>query len=248
MNFPLPVVRGLMKRRLLLNYRVRPDVLAALLPAPFQPKLIGGWGIAGICLIRLEQLRPRGLPVAVGLASENVALRIAVKWREGDVNREGVFVPLRLTDSRFNSLAGGRLFPGVHQRAHFWTAQSTNCIKIEVRDPAGNVTIRVAARTHETAPAGSLLAELADAADFFRSGSCGWSPGLRGGSFDGLRLHATDWRLEPLMVEHLTAPWFADEDRFPRDSIEFDSAFLMQNIEHEWQTLPPWHTGERAAA
>jgi hypothetical protein len=30
-------------RRLLVNFRTAPDVLAALLPAPFEPRLIGGW-------------------------------------------------------------------------------------------------------------------------------------------------------------------------------------------------------------
>jgi len=38
------------ERRLLVNYRVDPDVAATLLPAPLRPKLVNGWAVAGICL------------------------------------------------------------------------------------------------------------------------------------------------------------------------------------------------------
>ena len=51
----IPVIEGVIDRRILANYRVHPEVLAKLLPAPFRPKLIHGYGIAGICLIRLKQ-------------------------------------------------------------------------------------------------------------------------------------------------------------------------------------------------
>jgi hypothetical protein len=46
----LPVVRGTIARRILVNYRVRPAALQRLLPAPFEPKQVAGWGMAGICL------------------------------------------------------------------------------------------------------------------------------------------------------------------------------------------------------
>ena len=55
----LPVIRGVIDRRILVNYRVDPDALRRILPSPFRPKLIRGYGIAGVCLIRLRQMRPR---------------------------------------------------------------------------------------------------------------------------------------------------------------------------------------------
>ena len=42
-----PVIRGLIDRRILVNFRVVPDVLARLLPAPFRPKLVNSAGMAG---------------------------------------------------------------------------------------------------------------------------------------------------------------------------------------------------------
>ncbi|MBI3969574.1 MAG: DUF2071 domain-containing protein, partial [Chloroflexi bacterium] len=65
----LPVVRGLIARRILVNYRVDPDVLTQMLPAPFRPKLLRGVGLAGICLIRLQNERPNGFPAIFGVSS-----------------------------------------------------------------------------------------------------------------------------------------------------------------------------------
>ena len=75
----IPVIRGLIDRRVLVNYRVDPEVLGKQLPAPFRPQLVRGYGIAGICLIRLKQIRPRFLPALCGIASENAAHRVAAR-------------------------------------------------------------------------------------------------------------------------------------------------------------------------
>ena len=63
----IPVIHGLIERRILVNYRVDPEVLKKLLPQPFRPKIIKDAGIAGICLIRLKDIRPSGFPGAVGI-------------------------------------------------------------------------------------------------------------------------------------------------------------------------------------
>ncbi len=108
----IPVLKGTIKRRFLINYRVEPETMQRLLPTPFRPKLQQDFAIAGICLIRLEQIRPAGLPAALGRTSENAAHRVAVEWTAAaGETREGVFIPRRDTDSRLNSWAGGRIFP-----------------------------------------------------------------------------------------------------------------------------------------
>src|SRR5690349_20999009 len=104
----LPVISGVIERRILVNYRVDPDVLAAMLPQPFRPQVVDGYGVAGICLIRLGQLRPQGFPRWLGIGSENAAHRVAVEWDEGGQVRRGVYVLRRDTNSRLNTLAGGR--------------------------------------------------------------------------------------------------------------------------------------------
>ncbi len=56
----LPTIHGLIRRRLLINFRVDAAVAARLLPPPFRLKLHDGFGIASICLIRLEHVRRDG--------------------------------------------------------------------------------------------------------------------------------------------------------------------------------------------
>ena len=63
----IPVIRGTIDRRILVNYHVDPRVLAPLLPAPFRPKLVHGLGMVGICLIRLKDIRPTFLPRWLGI-------------------------------------------------------------------------------------------------------------------------------------------------------------------------------------
>ncbi len=246
MNLKLPVIQGVIARRLLVNFRVRPDVIRPLLPAPFRSKLVHGWALAGLCLIRLEVVRPKGLPAALGLASENAAHRIAVEWDDAAGAREGVFILRRETDSRVNQLLGGRVFPGLHQRARFEAWDTGQRIKVSVTEANGQCLVRVAGRGGEAWPAGSVFDSLAGASAFFQRGSCGWSPDGRGGC-EGLEINIANWRAEPFLVEHVESAFFDDRHRFPAGSIEFDSALLMRNLEHEWRVLPALTARKEAA-
>src|SRR5215212_4816029 len=94
-----PVMTATIERRLLINYQADPEVLARVLPAPFRPHLVGGVGLAGICLIRLGNVHPAGGP-GVGITTENAAHRIAVEWDTADGPERGVYIPRRDTSSR----------------------------------------------------------------------------------------------------------------------------------------------------
>ena len=95
----LPTVHGIIGRRLLVNFRAEPEVVQRHLPSPFRPKLHDGRAVAGICLIRLEDIRPRWFPRMLGLSSENAAHRIAVLWDDDNGSHEGVYIPRRDTGS-----------------------------------------------------------------------------------------------------------------------------------------------------
>src|SRR5688572_13204655 len=66
---------GLVRRRILVNFRAPPERVQPWLPTPMRPKLHKGDAIVGVCLIRLERLRPAVLPGLVGLAGEYAAHR-----------------------------------------------------------------------------------------------------------------------------------------------------------------------------
>lgn len=234
----IPVIRGIIDRRILVNYRIDADVLARVLPEPFRPQLVGGFGIAGICLIRLKSVRPRGFPAAVGIGSENAAHRIAVEWDDDGQIRNGVYIPRRDTSSRWNALAGGRLFPGMHHLARFHGEESGDRWSVEMNSLDGTTHIAVSGRLADRWPDSSVFESLAECSAFFESGSLGYSPASKPDEYDGLELRSFGWNVEPLDVERVESSVFEDERSFPVGSVEVDAALLMRNIEHEWHERP----------
>lgn len=238
MKLNIPAVRGVMERRILINYRVDPLVLGRLIPAPFRVRRVRCWGVAGICLIRLRQSRPKGLPARLGFTSENAAYRFAVEWEENGVIRSGVYIPIRHTNFWLNALAGGRLFPGAHALSKFDVRESEDLLKLELRTRAADQDLKLICRKTNRWPEDSVFANEADASEFFRNGGVGYSQTPRPDRFEGVELHPDEWRTDPLSVEHLDSRYFENPKLFPAGSIHFDSALLMRDIAHEWRSLP----------
>lgn len=234
----LPVIRGVIERRILVNYRVEPDALARTLPEPFRPKLFRGFGLAGICLIRLARIRPAFMPGWIGITSENAAHRTAVEWDDDGRVNEGVFVRRRDTSSRINALAGGRLFPGVHHHARFDVAESAERFSVAVQSDDGVVNVSVAGRMTSQLPANSVFQSVAEASAFFEARSLGYSATADSRRFDGLELRCLNWGVDPLEIDEVRSSFFDDRASFPQGTVEFDSALLMRNVDHEWRGQP----------
>jgi hypothetical protein len=242
----IPVIRGIIDRRILVNFRVHPDVLARALPCPFRPKLVHGVGMAGVCLIRLKHVRPRPLPAVLGVSSENAAHRVAVCWEEAGRLREGVFIPRRDTSSRLNSLAGGRLFPGEHHHARFRVEERGDDYSVVLDSDDGRTHLAVQGRLAPELPRTSVFGSLREASDFFERGSLGYSATSCPGVFDGLELRSLAWHVQPLEVGRVESSFFGDRTLFPEGSVEFDCALLMRGIEHEWHGRESLRAGVRS--
>ncbi|HEX8140062.1 MAG TPA: DUF2071 domain-containing protein [Pyrinomonadaceae bacterium] len=224
---------------MLVNFRVDPHVMQRHLPTRFRPKLQKDYAVAGICLIRLEHIRPKLLPPIAGLSSENAAHRVAVLWEdENNRLREGVFIPRRDTNSLMNHLAGGRIFPGEHHRAAFAARQSDSEINLEMKSQDGNVAVRIAGTITDGLPETSIFSSLSEASSFFEKGSLGYSVTGESNRLDGLMLETRQWRVEALDVKEVSSSYFANESMFPKGSVEFDHALIMRDIEHEWHSAP----------
>lgn len=230
----IPVIRGLIERRILVNYRVDPDILVGVLPNIFRPKLVNGMGMAGVCLIRLKHIRPWFLPAFTGVSSENAAHRIAVEWDENGETKEGVFVPRRDTSSRLNTLLGGRLFPGMHNHASFQVQEGDGRLRVELTSDDKLTHLLVEGKVAEDLPATSVFETLSDASQFYERGSLGYSATATPGQFDGLELHTFNWHVRPLDVTRVKSSFFDDQKLFPAGSVNFDCALVMHAIEHEW--------------
>lgn len=230
----IPVIRGVIKRRLLVNFRADPSIVQRILPEPFKPKLHAGHAVVGVCLIRLEKIRPVGLPGLVGLSSENAAHRIAVQWTDDHgEEKEGVFIPRRDTDSLLNQLAGGRVFPGEHHAARFQVAERERHIDFAMDSADGKVRVKVVGDETESLPTSSGFASLAEASAFFEGGSLGYSVTRDGNRMDGLLLRTKEWQVHALAVTSVQSSYFSNPERFPEGSIEFDHGLIMRNLPHE---------------
>jgi hypothetical protein len=243
----LDTIHGIIDRRVLLNYHIDPTALQRVLPPPFRPKLYGSHGIGGICMIRFKQLRPRFVPAWLGLGSENAAHRIAVQWNQDGEEREGVFIPRRDTNSRFNKTLGGRVFPGIFQRSHFEGRESDSSVSLRVVRADGGTEIAFAGHIMEQLPPTSIFPSLEAAAGFFSLGATGYSATYAEGHYHGMELHSLNWTVSPLAIDEAQSCFFGDRQRFPVGSIELDCALLMRGIEHQWRSRPDLYLSSTAS-
>ena len=127
-----PALRGRIDRRISVFYRLDPMAARSLLPAPLRPRLVRGWALGGVCILRLARMRPRMLPIPLGLASELAWHRIAVEWEEEGRPMHGHYLLRSETDSRLAPFPGARLVPS-----------PDDCTRIEVRSSDAALTARV---------------------------------------------------------------------------------------------------------
>ncbi len=244
----LPAIRGTIDRRLLLNYRVDADTLARLLPQPFCPQLVRGHAMAGICLIRLKHIRPACVPLPIGIASENAAHRFAVQWDDAQGHHTGVYIPRRDTDSRLNTLVGGRLFPGDHHHARFAVDERDRRYAVQYQSDDGSTHVEVDAEEADALPCDSIFGSVTQASKFFEAGELGYSATRISGRFHGLELQCDRWAVQPLHVRKVRSSYFEDTALFPTGSVHFDHALLMRGIEHEWRGRDPITCGDPPSA
>jgi hypothetical protein len=230
----LPSIHGYIDRRILVNFTADPNVVRKILPEPFRPKVYKEKAIVGICLIRLKNIKPKGLPDFLGISSENAAHRIAVEWIDNDEIREGVYIPRRDTSLRLNTLVGGRIFPGKHYLAKFNVEEANGHYHIDCTS-SDNTTILLEASEADCIDPNSVFETLENASAFFEQGSVGYSP--NGNKFEGLKLHSYHWKVRPLGVTRMHSSFYENEALFPKGSIQFDNALLMTRVEHEWRGL-----------
>jgi len=230
----IPTIQGIIDRRILVNFTVDPTIIQQIIPQPFRPKIYKEKAIVGICLIRLKQIRPKGLPGIFGISSENGAHRIAVEWNDNGETKEGVFIPRRDTSSYLNTLAGGRIFPGKHFHAKFDVKEADGHYHIAFKSSDGT-TISIDADKTKKLNSNSIFGNLENASTFFEGGAIGYSP--NGDHYDGLKLNTFNWKVEPLDVTAVQSSFFENEKLFPGNSVQFDNALLMTQIKHEWQSV-----------
>jgi hypothetical protein len=231
----LPVITGIIERRILVNFRMDKDVITDYLPEPFEPVLHEGYGICGICLIKFKDMRPKGMPTGLGISSENGAHRFAVKWMEDGIEKEGVYIARRDSSSKLNSLLGGRVFPGVLNYSEIESSSEDGNYKVTISNKDG-LYLHVDADESGELPSESIFPNIDSVSKFFEKGSVGYSPKRSIDEYEGMQLKTYKWDISPMKVNKVKSTFFQNGETFPAGSVVFDNALLMKNIEHEWHT------------
>ena len=95
--------------------------------------------------------------------------------------------------------------------------------------------VHVTGRVCDEIPASSIFQNLGEVSEFFKLGSLGFSPTRDESRYDALELNCDQWHTQPLDIESVESSFFEDTTLFPKGSVEFDCALLMQKIDHCWQ-------------
>jgi hypothetical protein len=232
----LPVLNGIIDRRILINYRVDPDTVKRLLPDHLEPWVVNGYASAGICLLRLKDIGLKNSPSCLRITSENAAHRFLVKYVEDGKDVHGVYIPRRDTDSMVNVLLAGKIFSWPHYAAKFDVSEIAGNYKIKIDSNDGTSSLHVEAKLGDSFPHHSMFDSIDHASSCFKECFTGVSPSTSPNRFKTIHLITKTWDVKPLHIEELHSSYFEDRSLFPEDSIEFDNALLMEGIEHEWRS------------
>jgi Uncharacterized conserved protein (COG2071) len=223
-------LRAQVRRRLLISYRVDPEVAQSLIPDVFRPQIVDGSAVAGVCMIGLQSVRPGWLRPRAGFRTENVAHRIAVEWDENGETRNGVYVVERHSSSLVPVLGGGRLFPGVQKRARFALDETESRFRVSMAAPGTEVAVDVQLGGPWTS---TLFPNVEAASAFYEHGAVGWSPRRNGRGVEPLELTSKEWAVEPGQVISLKSSFF---DALPEGAAILDSVVVMRDIPFFWDT------------
>jgi len=234
----IKIMKGVIDRRVLVNYRLDPECVSKILPPPFLPRLFGGYALGGICLIRFTDMRPAWLPKLFGTSSENGTHRFCVEWTVDGNRHTGIYVKQRFTNSRLHAFGGGKVFPGNltfskftvdETETRYHVSFTTNDDSVDVLVDEGNARF----------PADSVFSTVEEASGFFERDNVGYSPSRDGnkGAHQGVKLNTTNWKVSPLNVIKASSSLFSNESVFPSGSAQIDHSLLMKDIDHDWEVV-----------
>ena len=216
---------------MLVNYRLDVGTLDAVLPEPFRGREVGesGKGIGGLCFMKLKNARTRFAPKAAGVSAETVTHRISAVRDENRGETPCVYVPRRDISSEFCAAVGRTALSTEINCADFrvWEHEGVSRIRVDCGDEyVGVETYEIDG--DDEINEGSVFSSLESASEFFCEEGVEYS--RSGERYDGVEFCPREWGMKPVEVTELRSSFF---ERL--EGAELDSAFRMEEIEHEWR-------------
>ena len=233
----LPSLEATLTRRVLVIYRADPVVLRRLVPAPLELATRNGCAVVGISLMRLAELRVRGMSSAMGLSAENMAHHAAIRYPAGRALSDGLFIWRRDTDSPLLAQLGGRLVPAEFRQASFAFREGTS-MAAEIRTERHEADVSFVATPDRYWRSTPIFRTREDACEFCCACECVFSCAWRDRRLFATRLPASPWEMTPLRILRLRSAFFESPKIFPKGSIAFDSAVLLHSTAEQREDPP----------
>jgi hypothetical protein len=230
---------GDVRERFLLTYRVDPRAVRALAPGPFEPVVRDGVAFAGVCLVEMRGMRPRGLPARLGFADHEAVYRLIVEYESPTLGRLRGIVAPRSDAAHPLIVVGGRFLShyGFHH-ARIEKRRRGNHVLLRHRtaDGGGDLDAELAVDPERRAlPLGSCFASLDDAVDFLVGMRHSFSWDRRRQVVHRSLIRHAPWTMSvalPLRPPRLA--YFAGEPFRHYGGAELDSVLQMRDVPHVW--------------
>ncbi|MCB9907881.1 MAG: hypothetical protein H6830_09210 [Planctomycetes bacterium] len=230
-----PSLRGRCPRRALIAWRLDPVVARRLVPAPLRPKLLQGAAIGAVDCLRLERLRPRLMPPALGLSMELCAHIIAVEWVADGVRRDGLYVLRRDVEVRGLGRAAGLLLPGNPQPAHIRVQPEVAGLQLACHSLDGRSQIDVGGQVSEAWIQSTLFGDAAHMLRVLGNRSGGFLAFDEAGHGSLVELDTKPERAEVLALQRAHSSLFEGE-LVPKGAAIPDAALLLRDLVCVWRS------------
>ena len=226
---------GVLENTVLLNFRTDAELLRRLLPEPFEPRLVDGFGLISILMFRMRDLAcetDRGLPSP---PSEHVLYRIAVTWQQGTRTYHGMYILRHEVNSRLPIRQRRRgLFPVIGQPVRWGKSPWKGSFEWTLRNNR-RLRLRVGAKIARSFSGGSVFDSLEHASEFFSRERAAIAPRYQKSVFANTHFLPLAWGVKPLHVHRLKTDFDHLENIFPAGKIVYDSALIWPEMPCRWQ-------------
>jgi hypothetical protein len=223
-------------RQILVIYRAKENAVAALLPAPFRPRVFKDHAIVALSLVRLKPPKPRLMPSLITTQPEHIAHQIAVEWNHNGETRAGWYILRRDTTAR-SIVLGGSIFPGKLYHGRFHVHEQDGRFRINCNSDDDQSHIRVDAFAADFLPKEAIFASVEEAATFFQASTTLYTNATPTGELEGMEITPSTWPIRAMALWESSSTLL--ERLIPKESLTLDCAMLLRNVDYEWSATAP---------
>ena len=219
---PMHLSRRPVRGRVVVFYRVEPDVARGLLPSELRPRITAGSAIVVLCYTHLGRLETRFLPHRLA-TSHHLAYRVSAEAAGENGPTCSTWVAHRETSSRIGARWNEKVFRHGHGRSRFSIEDDACELTLRVESSRGDELFLRASACEST---GTVFSQPNDVGEFFRNDGTIRPHGVFAREADVVDAHNA-FVPEPLALIELRSAFFEDPDRFPSGSVAIDGAWRL---------------------